>query len=124
MKKGPDVAKVLIEVADHVEDEGAVGDDLAKGSEVISHLLEASVVVSDTEVALNEVVKPRLQVNGSRLLIAEKLGLNGEPGVPSYGTLVADDFDKVIIEGSDDLGLNDAVHPQSGETGTGGSWHT
>ena len=47
MKKGPDVAKALVEAANDVEDEGAVGDDLAKGSEIISHLLEAPTIISD-----------------------------------------------------------------------------
>jgi hypothetical protein len=34
------VAEPLVEAADDVEDEGAVGDDLAKGREIISHLLQ------------------------------------------------------------------------------------
>jgi hypothetical protein len=118
------VAKALIEAVDHIEDEGAVGDDLAKGIEVISHLLEAPIVVGDIEVALNEVVKPHLQVDGSCLSIAEKLGLDREPGVTSDGNLGRDDFDKVISEGFNDPVLNDSVHPQSRETGTGGSQHT
>jgi hypothetical protein len=105
------VSEALIEAVDHIEDEGAAGDDLTKGIEVISHLLEVPIVVGDIDVALNEVVKPHLQVDGLCLSIAEKLGLDGEPGMTSDGNLGGDDFDKVVSERFDDPGLNDSVHP-------------
>ena len=54
------MVEALVEAADHVEDEGVVDDDLSKGSEVVSHLLEAPTVVGDTKVALNKVAKPCL----------------------------------------------------------------
>ena len=67
------MGKALVEAADDVEDEGAVGDDLAEGREIIGHLLQLAAVLGDGEVALDEVTKPRLQLNGASLPIAEKL---------------------------------------------------
>jgi len=79
----PDTAEALVEAADDVEDEGAIGDDLAEGYEIIGHLLQLAAVLGDREVALDEVVKPRLQLNGAGLPIAEELRLDGGPGVPA-----------------------------------------
>jgi hypothetical protein len=67
------VAEALVEAVDHVEDEGVVSDHFAKGSKVIGHLLEAAAVVGDGEVALDEVAKPRLKVDGASLPVAEEL---------------------------------------------------
>jgi hypothetical protein len=110
-KKGPDVAEAFIEAANHVEDEGAVGDDLAKGSEIICHLLEAPAVISDREVTLNEVAKLPLQVDGTCLPIAKELGLDGEPGVPGGGALGGDDLSEIVDESPDDPELDHAVYP-------------
>ena len=110
-KKRADVGEALVEAADDVEDEGAVGDDLAEGREIIGHLLQLAAVLGDGEVALDEVVKPRLQLNGASLPIAEKLRLDSEPGVPGCGTLGTDDLAQIIRERGDNPGLDDAVHP-------------
>jgi hypothetical protein len=64
MKKGPDVAEALVEATNHVEDEGAIGDDLAKGREIVNHLLQVATVVGDGEIALDEVAKLCLKVDG------------------------------------------------------------
>jgi hypothetical protein len=109
--KRADMGEALIEAADDVEDESAVGDDLTKGREIIGHLLQLVAVLGDGEVALDEVAKLRLQLNGASLPIVEKLRLNSEPGVPGYGALGTDDLAQVIHERGDDPGLDDAVHP-------------
>jgi len=105
------VAEALVEATDHVKDEGAVGDHFAKSREVVSHLLQPAAVVGDGEVALDEVAKPRLKVDGASLPVAEELGLDGEPGMPGSGALGEDDLGKVVDERGDDPGLDDAVHP-------------
>jgi len=92
MKEHLDVAEALVEAADDVEDEGAVGDDLAEGREIICHLLHLAAVLGDVEVALDEVAKPRLQLNGAGLPIAEELRLDGEPSVPGSGAPGGDDL--------------------------------
>jgi hypothetical protein len=85
-EEGSDVAKALVEVVDDVEDEGVVSGGLTKGCEVVSHLQPATVI-SDGEVALDEVAKPRLKVDGANLRVAEELGLNGALGMPGGGAL-------------------------------------
>ena len=110
-KERPNVAEALVEAADHVEDERAVSDDLAKGHEIIGHLFQLAAVVGDGEVALDEVAKPCLEVDGASLTVAKKLRLDGEPGMPSGGALGGDDLAKVVGERGDDPGLDDAVHP-------------
>jgi hypothetical protein len=80
-KQGADVSEALVEAADHVEDEGAVGDDFAESAEVVGHLLETAAVLGDGEVALDEVAEPRLKLDGAHLPVPEELGLDGEPRV-------------------------------------------
>jgi hypothetical protein len=81
-----------------------------------------ATVVVDGEIALNEVAKLRLKVDGTRLLVAEELRLDGEPGVSNSGALGGDDFSDVIGERADDPGLDEqSIRAQSGETGTGGA---
>ena len=67
------MAEALVEAADHVEDERTVGDDLAKGREIIGHLFQLAAVVGDGEVALDEVAKPCLEVDGASLTVAKEL---------------------------------------------------
>ena len=60
---------------------------------------------------MDEVAKPRLQLNGASLTVAEKLRLDGKPGVPGCRALSRDDLVQVIRERGDDPKLDDAVHP-------------
>jgi hypothetical protein len=48
-KQGVDVGEALVEAADHIEDEGAVRDDVPEGVEVIGRLLEATTILGDSE---------------------------------------------------------------------------
>lgn len=63
------MGKVLGEAANDVKHEDEDGDHVAKGGEIIHHLLETAIV-GDGEVASNEVAKLRLKLHGgaSRLL--------------------------------------------------------
>ena len=90
-KERPNVAGALVEAVDDVEDKGAVRDDLAEGREIIGHL-QLAAVLGDGEVALDEVAKPRLQLNGAGLPIAEEMRLDGEPGVSGSGASGGDDL--------------------------------
>jgi hypothetical protein len=69
----------FVEAADDVEDEGAVGDGFTEVAEILRLALVEPTVVSDGEVALTEVAKVGVGVQGAHRLIPEKLGLNGEP---------------------------------------------
>lgn len=100
------MSEALIESADHVEDEDAVSDDLTEGAEIVGHLLEVAAVLSDGEIALDEVAELYLDLDGTHLLVAEELGLDNKPGVLDNGALGGDD----LGEGVEDPGLDHAIH--------------
>jgi hypothetical protein len=79
-KQGADVVEALVEAADHIEDEGAVRDDLPEGAKVISQLLEATKILDDGEVLLDEVAEPRFKLDGTCFPVLEELGLDDETG--------------------------------------------
>ena len=110
-KKGSDVSEALVETADDVEDEGAIGDDFTEGTKFGGHLLEVPAVLGDGEVALDKVAKLCLKLDGAGLPDAEELGLDGEPGLPSGRTLGGDDFGEVVGECAENPRLHHAVHP-------------
>jgi hypothetical protein len=105
------VREALVEATKHVEDEGAVSDNLDQGGEIISHLLQPAAVLGDGEITLYEVAKLRLELDRPCLPIAQELGFDGEPSVPGSGALGGDDFGEVVGEGVNNPGLDDAVHP-------------
>jgi hypothetical protein len=99
-QQNTDVREALVETTKHVEDEGAVGDNLSQGGEIVGHLLQTTTVLGDREITLYEVVKLRLELDRPCLSIAQELGFDGEPGVPGSGALGGDDFGKVVGEES------------------------
>jgi hypothetical protein len=105
------VGEALVEAADHIEDEGAVRDDLPEGVEVIGCFLEAMTILNDGEVSLDEVVEPRFKLDGAYFPVPEELGLDGEPDVSDSVSLGGDDLGEVIGEGVEDPGLDYAIHP-------------
>jgi hypothetical protein len=110
-QQSTDVREALVETMKHVEDEGAVSDNLSQGDEIISHLLQTEAVLGDGEITLYKVAKLHLELDRPCLLIAQELGFDGGPGVPGSGALGGDDFDEVIGEGVENPGLDNAVHP-------------
>jgi hypothetical protein len=110
-QQSTDVCEALVETTKHVEDEGAVSDNLSQGGEIVGHLLQMAAVLSDGEITLYEVAKLRLELDRPCLPIAQELGFDGEPGVPGSGALGGDDFGEVVGEGIENLGLDNAVHP-------------
>jgi hypothetical protein len=110
-EQGADVGEALVEAADYVEDEGAVGDDFPESAEVVDHLLEAAAVLGNGEVALDEVAEPRLKLDGAYLPVPKELGLDGEPGVPGRAALGGGDLGEVVGERTKDPELDDAIHP-------------
>ena len=110
-QEGPDMGEVVVEAADHVEDKSVVGDDFAEGPKIVGHLLEAATVLGDGEVALDEVAKPHLQLDGASLPVPEELRLDGEPGISGGRALRGDGFSEVVGESAEDPGLHHTVHP-------------
>jgi hypothetical protein len=109
----------FVEAADDVEDEGAVGDWFAEVVEILRLALVEPTVVSDGEVALTEGAEVGVGVQGTRRLIPEKLGLDGEPDVAGGGTALGDGVGEVVGDGAEEPSPHDAVHPDP--IGGGGS---
>jgi hypothetical protein len=62
------------------------------------------------EIALDEVVKPCLKLDGAYLPVPKEPELDGEPGVPGSATLGGDNLGKVVCEAVEVLGLDDTIH--------------
>jgi hypothetical protein len=60
-KMHPDGLEALVQTADDVEDEGAVGDGLAQVLKHVRHALHLLAVRSDRQIALDEVAELRLE---------------------------------------------------------------
>jgi hypothetical protein len=72
-----DVAVSVVEHTDDVEDQRAVGDGFAKGGEAVRHGLVAMTVVSDGEIALDEVPELQVKVERASLPVPQELGFQG-----------------------------------------------
>jgi hypothetical protein len=110
-QQSTDVREALVESTKHIEDEGAVSDNLSQGGEIVGHLLQTTAVLGDGEITLYEVAKLRLELDRPCLPIAQELGFDVESGVPGSGALGGDDFGEVVGEGVENPGLDNAVHP-------------
>jgi hypothetical protein len=102
--------EALVEVADDVEDEGAVRDGFAKIPEVLCLVLVLPAVVNDREVTLTEGAKIGVGVQGARGLIPEKLGLDCKPDVAGGGTVLGDGVGEVVGDGAEEPGPHDTIH--------------
>jgi hypothetical protein len=60
-----------------------IGDGLTQGTKVIGHALHLAIVVADAEVTLLEGAEPGIDMQNTRLTVAEELGLNREPRLAS-----------------------------------------
>lgn len=106
----PDVEEAVVEVADDVEDESAIGDWLAQVAECICHALEATTVVGDGEVTLDEVAELHVSVEGVGLPVAKELSFNGKPGGTLRLVTSHHDLGKVRGDRAVYPGLDDVVH--------------
>jgi hypothetical protein len=100
----------LVEAADDVEDEGAVGDGFAKIPEVLCLTLVLPTVVDDREVTLTKGAKIGVGVQGTRGLIPEKWGLDCKPDVAGGGTVLGDGVSEVVSDGVEEPGPHDTIH--------------
>jgi hypothetical protein len=107
-----DVGEVLVEAADHVQHQGAVGDGLAKIGEGVGHGLELPAVVGDGQITLAEVAELGVEVQCAGLSVPEKLRLDGEPSRLSRATAPHHGLGEVGGDGAVETGADDAVHPR------------
>jgi len=110
VKMTADVAVPVVEVADDVEDQHAVGDRFAKGGEADRHGLEATAVVGDGEVALDEVSELDVKVECASLPVPQELSFQGEPDVTSRGIALHHGFDEIGGDGARDPRHDNAIH--------------
>jgi hypothetical protein len=80
-----DGLEALIQTANEVEDEGAVGDDFTQVAQRVRHALQLLAVVGDVQIALNEVAELGVEEEGACLAVVEELGLHRAPGGTSSG---------------------------------------
>jgi hypothetical protein len=86
--------------------------------EVVNHSLHLAVVGVDGEVLLDEVMKLGVEVEGTCLVVAEELLLNGKLDMASGVTMLVDGRLEVDDEGAEKPREDDTVHPPpTGESG-------
>jgi hypothetical protein len=83
LDEGPLVVVASAEATQKVEDEGAVEDRLTEIAEGVCHVLHPMAVLADREVLLRVNAKGCVEVERAGLSVAEKLGLEGDPGLVS-----------------------------------------
>ena len=105
-----DVAVSVVEHADDVEDQRAVGDRFAKGGEADRHGLEATTVVGDGEVALDEVSELDVEVECASLLVPQELGFQGELDVASRGIALHHGLGEIGGDGARNPRHDNAIH--------------
>jgi hypothetical protein len=97
---GLHVGELLVQSSQHIEDEGAVVDDLAKVAESVGHPLHLAAVVANGEVALHEDMEFGVEAEGTDFTIAEELFFHGDPSVASRAVAGADGLHQLRGEGA------------------------
>jgi hypothetical protein len=98
------VGELLVQTAQHIEDEGAVMDDLAEITKSLSHPLHLAAIVADRKIDLHKNTELGIEAKGASFAIAKELLLNGDPGAACCATKGAD--------GLHQLGGERAQHPR------------
>ena len=75
----PESGIALVEAAQHVEHQRAVGDGLTELAKFGRHLLELLAVIYNREITLHEVSECGIEMKGTSLTVPKELGLDGEP---------------------------------------------
>jgi hypothetical protein len=86
-----------------------ISDGLTQGTKVIGHALHLATVVASIEVALLESAEPSVELQNTRLAVAEELSLNREPCLACYLCRLPNDLVEFRGEGVEDLYHHNAV---------------
>jgi ABC-type transporter Mla subunit MlaD len=86
-----------------------IRDGLTQGTKVVGHALHQAAVVADAEVALLEDAEPGIELQNTRLMIAEELSLEREPRLMCVLHQFPHDLVKFGGEGAEDLCHHDVV---------------
>jgi hypothetical protein len=85
------IVEVLVQPAENVQDEDAVGDINAEVDEGVDEALHLQAVVILVKIVLNKVLEGSIDVEGASLLVVDEAILQGQPGsVGNVAMLVGD----------------------------------
>jgi hypothetical protein len=79
-----------------------ISDGLTQGTKVIGHALHSMTIVADAEVSLLEDVKPDVELQNTRLAVAEELSLDHEPHLTCGLRWFSNDLMEFRREGDED----------------------
>jgi hypothetical protein len=105
------VGVAVAEPAEDIEDEDAILHGPAKITEGVCHGLHLAAELANSEVTLDEGPETRIEPKSPGLGIAQKLALEGQPGLASIRR-VADEVVEVEGDRPDDPREDDAVKAQ------------
>ncbi|AQL02389.1 Nudix hydrolase 14 chloroplastic [Zea mays] len=105
---------LLVEAAKNIEDEVPVRDRAVKIAEGVRHRLHLAAVLSHREITLDEVAKHGVEVKGTCLAVADELVLERQPGLMRRDAMFPGDVLKVNVDGAENPGDDNAVHPFPG----------
>jgi hypothetical protein len=97
---GTEVFDVLVQPAQGIQHESAIGDIDAEVSEGVGEALHLLTVVVDAEVALNEAPEGGVDVEGAGFTVAEEVVLQCQPSVASRMAVLPGDVLQVRGDGA------------------------
>jgi hypothetical protein len=104
----------LVQTAKNVEDEVPVRYRAVKIAKRVRQSLHLVALLSHREITLDKVAKHGVEVKGVCLAIADELVFKHQPGLTRGDATFPGDVLKVDVEGAEDPGDDDVVHPFRG----------
>jgi hypothetical protein len=98
------VIEPLVPTLYKVKNEVMIGDGLTQGTKVIGHALHPTTVVADIEISMLEGMEPGIELQNSRLTIAEELSLDRKPRLACSLCWLPNDLVEIGGEGVEDPG--------------------
>jgi hypothetical protein len=89
---GMEVFEVLVQPAQDVQHENAVGDVNTEVGEGVGEALHLPAVIVDAEVTLNKAPEGGIDVEGAGFVVAEEVVLQGQQGVVSPVAMLLGDM--------------------------------
>jgi hypothetical protein len=89
---GMEVFEVLVQPAQDVQHENAVGDVNTEVGEGVGEALHLPAVIVDAEVTLNKAPEGGIDVEGAGFMVAEEVVLQGQQGVVSPVAMLPGDM--------------------------------
>ena len=104
------VAVLFVEAPQHVEDEGAIINNLAKVAQIVSHALHLAAIVRDGEVALLEDAEIGVEVERPSFVVAAEMLVEAQPGDAGRVVANAHGLLKFGGQGAEEPRADDGIH--------------